>query len=745
MQTRLGQAILAVLIIGGAGAVVYTVTRGSSGVTAEDDIAPPTRPTADSGPSGGIQLVPPVNRDELDAAIAVLCGPIDIEALEKECDRLVEKLDPHQKLTAPDDIRTLHDLHVEALSWRHMVREYDETTKDPPAIKTEAGELILRLERQAAKLEPIQDRSKILARLDELYEAGTRDAVIRWCSLSYAPVTDGPAYVEFIASLPDLNQSNRFKFDVSSSYLRKFPTARGNTPEMYQYYARLLTNELSAFNPQTDNIREVFESYLSSHLVMSKALRHWVLTEWAKDKPDIHPVFMYFLAGDSAAAMGWMARGNGYAGSIDEDNWEVFREEFEDARQYFLKAWSLFPDLPYASGRLIAVTRSGSQARRSPRDWFNITTSIRFDYGTAYSLYTPSLQPRWGGSDEAMFAFVRECFDADAPRTHIPYTAIEQLKWWLEMEQAVDRDFLPYSLELTDLANDVTQHLVAWKKQHGQDKTLVLKDVREWSMSLLIRNRMFLEAAPLTLNLSESVNLTQVSKSGDPMFCLLAARAMSEENGSELDDLEQRFTEPFPEFSLSEVETWKEEMQKRVGTMEAAYLETRYEFMRVRAELASGKQVQLYCDARPRCWVSERCELSATGHDSFLVSPIRQRGRWRLASRIPFRAPYTLKASIERTGEPDDLVSIVLARRPYDPAELPAKPQKFIREAMFDLPEGKKLDLEVRVTPDTAVCLVNGEPVPGEIERMSDSLTLWFEAQSSLRIGNITVKSESGE
>ena len=456
----------------------------------------------------------------------------------------------------------------------------------------------------------------------------------------------------------------------------------------------------------------------------------------------MHPFFTNYLAGDASEIVGWHYRGGGYANTVGEDGWKVFSEEFEKSRRYFLNAWSMFPNLPYAPGRLIGNARAGSGGSRTAREWFDITTAIRFDYATAYQLYVPSLLPRWGGSDEQMYAFVRECFETDTPLTIVPSQAIRQFRWYLKQEENVKRNFLRYSLETTDLLNFVADRLVEWKKEHGDHESLYLDLPREWALSNLIRNRMFLEAAPLITNFEEAISLDGISETGDPMFCLQAAKAMGGENASTLDDLEQRFAQPFSEFSMSELETWNEEVKQQSQTTHGPYLRARAEFIRVQAQLAAGQEAQLHCDTPTACWEALRCDLSLDDRDTLELRETkgtRQSGWWNVASRISFPLPYTLKASIERVGEADSDLAILLAQRPYDPSILPAPLRRFKKHAIFELPAGKQLQLEVRVTADSATCLVNGKAVSGDVDEMSDELTVWFETRTPLRISNIKV------
>ena len=93
----------------------------------------------------------------------------------------------------------------------------------------------------------------------------------------------------------------------------------------------------------------------------------------------------------------------------------------EQARDRLLRAWLLRPDYPEAAGDLIRVTAvAGGIADETPRFWFDRAVAAQFDLHDAYRNLLWALEPRWGGSHEAMMRFGVECAETDRFDTRVP-------------------------------------------------------------------------------------------------------------------------------------------------------------------------------------------------------------------------------------------------------------------------------------------------------------------------------------
>ncbi|HOF88085.1 MAG TPA: hypothetical protein PLZ36_08295 [Armatimonadota bacterium] len=135
--------------------------------------------------------------------------------------------------------------------------------------------------------------------------------------------------------------------------------------------------------------------------------------------PQADPYVVHMLTGRDAAARAWAARGEAREPAPEAQ--QVFAARMAVARTCFTAAWQLHPAYPEAAAAMIPLAMAGVAGHlETPRRWFDRAVSAQFDYLPAYAAYRKALQPRWGGSAEALYAFGLECvrtrrFDTDVP------------------------------------------------------------------------------------------------------------------------------------------------------------------------------------------------------------------------------------------------------------------------------------------------------------------------------------------
>lgn len=136
-------------------------------------------------------------------------------------------------------------------------------------------------------------------------------------------------------------------------------------------------------------------------------------------RPEADPYVVKMLKGRDAAARAWAARGETRTPSPDAQ--KAFAAQMAVARACFTEAWQLHPDYPEAAAAMIPLAMAGITGRlEPPRLWFDRAACAQLDYLPAYAAYRKALQPQWGGSADALYAFGLECvrtrrFDTDVP------------------------------------------------------------------------------------------------------------------------------------------------------------------------------------------------------------------------------------------------------------------------------------------------------------------------------------------
>ena len=144
-----------------------------------------------------------------------------------------------------------------------------------------------------------------------------------------------------------------------------------------------------------------------------------------KDNENIDPYLNHLVQGELAIIEAWRSRGSSWAKDVTAEGWEGFKKHLATAREHLTKAWELNPDYPEAPALMIRVAQAGHAGEGETEiTWFNRSVAAQMDYKPAYYIYIDSLEPRWGGSYQAMIDFGRTCmktrrFDTDVPMYYL--------------------------------------------------------------------------------------------------------------------------------------------------------------------------------------------------------------------------------------------------------------------------------------------------------------------------------------
>ena len=181
-----------------------------------------------------------------------------------------------------------------------------------------------------------------------------------------------------------------------------------------------------------------------------------------------HPTYAALVAeGMFWKEFGWDARGGGYAGTVTSEGWKLFGERLEKASAAYEAAWKLDPTLPAAPRNMVIIAAAG------PGDmerWFRRAMDAHPDDYPAASNKLNFLQPRWGGSDEALLAFGRQCAATHDWLSRIPYILLdahhdiakdlsedEQATYWKRPDVWADLKKM-FQAEFSEISEDWPHH-----------------------------------------------------------------------------------------------------------------------------------------------------------------------------------------------------------------------------------------------------------------------------------------------
>ena len=131
----------------------------------------------------------------------------------------------------------------------------------------------------------------------------------------------------------------------------------------------------------------------------------------------------HLIRGTMLIHFAWEARGSGWASTVTPEGWKLFGERLEKARQELELAARLEPKDPYAPANLVVVGMALDLGPEKLDEYFEKAVKADPRCMPAYLNRIGALEPRWGGTNEAMFAFARKCV-TDHPDEPIVATVI---------------------------------------------------------------------------------------------------------------------------------------------------------------------------------------------------------------------------------------------------------------------------------------------------------------------------------
>ncbi len=126
------------------------------------------------------------------------------------------------------------------------------------------------------------------------------------------------------------------------------------------------------------------------------------------------------LKGRFAVDDAWEARGSGWANTVTDEGWKVFRQRLGDAEQALNQSWKLDPTLPGTPLEFMRVELGQGRGRARMELWFNraiVHPTSRYDALFQKLWY---LQPRWHGSEEECLQVARDILKSDDFKGNCP-------------------------------------------------------------------------------------------------------------------------------------------------------------------------------------------------------------------------------------------------------------------------------------------------------------------------------------
>ena len=117
----------------------------------------------------------------------------------------------------------------------------------------------------------------------------------------------------------------------------------------------------------------------------------------------------WLLKGEGNIDLAWQARGGGYANTVNDEGWKLFKKYLAIADEALGRAWNIDPKDPRIAVKMMWVELGQGTGRDRMELWFRRAMELDpndYDACSAKCLY---LEPKWYGSIDEMLAFGRAC------------------------------------------------------------------------------------------------------------------------------------------------------------------------------------------------------------------------------------------------------------------------------------------------------------------------------------------------
>lgn len=141
--------------------------------------------------------------------------------------------------------------------------------------------------------------------------------------------------------------------------------------------------------------------------------------KWLKISPNSH--FANAGLGVLYHSYAWKARGNDFASTITPEAKELLHERIEVAAIYLQKAYEINPKNSYVASKMISTAKlHPDMSDGDVWKWFKRAVEANPIDDFPYRNMADFLLPKWGGSYEQCFSFVRNASDNASPNSMIP-------------------------------------------------------------------------------------------------------------------------------------------------------------------------------------------------------------------------------------------------------------------------------------------------------------------------------------
>ncbi len=178
-----------------------------------------------------------------------------------------------------------------------------------------------------------------------------------------------------------------------------------NYSRLSEFEGYIKDKQYQHFETEYDNVEWDAQTLLNEGIGLNKNYATAIM-EWVQLRPDSYVANLF--AGVSKTSLAWIARTSAIGASVSKKNANKFLTLLEAAADYLNRADELNPANAEVCARMIRVYMGLGIDRENTKSFFDAAIRIVPNHLMAHLMMANYLNPKWGGSIEAMHEFVQE-------------------------------------------------------------------------------------------------------------------------------------------------------------------------------------------------------------------------------------------------------------------------------------------------------------------------------------------------
>ncbi|MFO0977389.1 MAG: hypothetical protein U0996_13395 [Planctomycetaceae bacterium] len=421
-------------------------------------------------------------------------GVLDNAAITKSCEDLVREkgIQLNSKIKRPEGVlkNMLEHRHDYYGRTSILLDDYKRLSQDPPEAKAMMSKAIETYLRRDALLIPTGPADELRLEINAAVTAGATDPfAIAMASMFDTTISDterAPEMMQCAKQMEQLGYSPEARSLVAFVALMAFDEETPNVSHGERYadlFAKALCDDLADCDGSAASMYVHCER-VAQRLGMLRIDPLLVVYQRIMEDDRINEALVNYMAGTIHINMAWVYRTSRVASAVTEEGWMRFNYHLERARVFLKQSWKLQPDVPHAAAGLITVAKANVEDW-SARHWFVLSVRAQFSFGPAYSNYMDAIQPKWGGSEEELVEFGRECLATRAFGTIVPMQAFYAISSYAD---DVGRDKAWKNPDVIELTAEYADAFDEWLKtdERKQDADMYLEEIKGWMLAVLL-------------------------------------------------------------------------------------------------------------------------------------------------------------------------------------------------------------------------------------------------------------------